>query len=250
MSETKKDEEDWLKNPKPLFDMNISLKEQEMADTKEHLNKQYKQIKIQNVILTLTVIVAIITLIIFSRISFQESVLIRKQLESIAPLLPNIEVHSIDFPEDQMISVFQIADILKDTSETEFFSTSRIRFVLINKGRIRSNSINAELISDSILASGGHLDNLDGESYDYLEFIIRYKECRQEPRYADDGFTQIGLFINPDCKYKLGAIPLGWQDFNLELSCDFCENKIKTYKFCIYDDNKFTRKDCETSKEV
>lgn len=228
----------------------FNKKQTQIAAKQVNIQEEQKNIgKKQNWLLGISVFIAVISLILAISVGIndwklknKQEILINKQLESISPLKPTIEV-SVDFPKDRNIAVWHIADIDKYEDGNENFDREKLRFILSNIGRMRSGHINAYLESNNFVARNELIENIIGESSEYLQFEIFSKDCSrdQKEEILKNGSTIRKYVVNPDCDYRVGDFPLGWHRFNLTLKCPFCAEKeeIFFFDFCIYgDDNE------------
>lgn len=176
-----------------------------------------------------------------------------KQLESISPLKPTIEV-SLDIPKDRKIAVWDIAKIIKNPDGSESFYKTQVRFILNNIGRMNTGFINAYLTNSFIQSPSEHIDNIAGESSAFLEFELWYNKCHEEPAFIKlENGSEIKKYpINTECNFRIGKIPLGWRIFNLTLYCPFCIVPERTYefRFCIFDESDSSRKICEKEQKT
>ncbi len=225
-------------------------------ETKNLQKNQTKIISKQTLFIGISVFIAVTSLFFaiwmgYHNVNLMEKQgnLIDKQLDSISPLKPNIEV-SLDFPSDKGFAVWEIADIRTYEGKNEYFEKAKVRFILSNIGRMRSGHINAKLKSNFTNSPGEHIDNIVGESSEFLEFEIWYNKCWEIPPLDVHKFeneTNVPEhIINPECDYKVSKIPLGWHKFNLTLECPFCSEKVRIYyfDFCIYDETNTSREAC------
>lgn len=223
-----------LKKTEAVISKQIELQE----ETKNIQKRQTKIITKQTNFIFLSVIVASVSLLIATCQMMNESELIDKQLKSISPLKPTLEV-SLDFPEDRSIDVRTIAQISTSPDGNQDYSKAKIRFIISNIGRMKSGAINANLESD-IINQNAHLDNIIGESSEYVYFFVSNKYCS---KYLDNIVLENGSIVSvytvdKKCDYTNSNIPLGWHSFNLTIECPFCKpTKIsQLFEFCIYED--------------
>jgi len=238
------------KKTEELFSRQIKIQE----ETKNIQRKQTKIINKQTNFILVSVIIAVFSLIITAWVSYENVNLMKKQhqlivkeLESISPLKPTIQV-SLDFPEDRKFAVWEIADILKYQDGNQDFSRAKVRFILSNIGRMKTGHINAHLESSFTESPSEGIDDIIGESSEFLEVWIRYNKCWKDlESYELENGTQVQRYVvNPECNYRVSKIPLGWQKFNLTLDCPFCsEVKVIPFYFCIFGVTDNTTEVCD-----
>lgn len=164
--------------------------------------------------------------------------LIPNQLSSISPLKPKLEI-SLHDPDDGVIFVENIAKIINDsTSGSQSFNMREITFIISNVGRMQTGRINADLESHFTYSNGGFIENIIGESSDYLKFNIWYNECQRYRKIEYENGTVI-YSVPEECDHEVGRVSQGWEDFNLTIDCPLClENQTRKFlvKLCIYGD--------------
>lgn len=221
------------------------------------IQEQNKAIKLQTHFIFISLIVASVSLIIagvvggYNIYSINKQItLIDKQIESISPLKPTIEV-SLDIPKDGKIPVWDLAKIRKYPDGSEDFEKMEVRFILSNIGRMRTGFINAYLRSSFTHSPSQHIDNILGESASFLEFEVWYNKCFEESKLIKlvNGSEIPKHPINPECNFRLRKVPLGRHEFNLTLDCPFCldsldKEKIYHFKLCIFDETDASIKIC------
>ena len=235
----------------------ISRQVQIQEETKNIQNKQTEIINRQNWFILASVIVAILALSVNSYVSYKEVQLMKKQhelieaqLNSISPLKPTIEV-SLDFPEDKKFAVWEIARKITYQDGNEDFNRAKVRFILSNIGRMRTGVVNVFLENSFIHSSRSNdIDNIVGESSEFLEFRLWYNKCYRDIELHElENGTQVQKYVVPsECDYKVSEIPLGWHKFNLTLDCPLCSEeqvKVIPFYFCIFGVTENTSEVCD-----
>ena len=174
-----------------------------------------------------------------------------KQIGAISPVTPEIEV-KLDFPKDKEIAVWQIANIKEYEDGNQDFDKYKIRFILSNIGQKNSGVINAILESSFTNEARAFLKDVSNEEPEYAVFDIWYEKCEKdfEKHILKNGTEIQKSVVNEDCDHEVSEIPLGWQEFNLTIDCNWCMEEPKIYPlyFCIYEDTKESRKVCEEKR--
>ncbi len=246
-----------IKKTNEYNDTQIKLQEETKNIEKTQLAISDKQ----NTLIRISVLLASASLIlaaIVGGIEVYENIkqvnLIDSQLKSISPLKPTLEV-SIDFPSDNNIAIWNIASIRNDEGGKPNFEKQNIRFILSNIGRMRTGPINAYMESNFTHSTNGHVENIVGESSEYLEFNIWYNQCTEDSQTLqfNNGTVREYRFIKPECDYRQNKLQLGWHKFNLTIKCPLCEdkNKIKecSFKLCFFDNVVVSENLCKSEQQ-
>lgn len=232
----------------------IKTELENIKKTEEAISDQISIGKKQNYFIGLSVLIAAISLTFAIFVGYndfelkeKQEGLIEKQIASISPLKAEIEV-SLDHPEDKKILISSIA-LIRDQGGDEYAAKQKIRFILSNIGRMRTGPINANLASSFTNEPHEYIQDIVGESSEYLELSVGYKECWRDIKYEmlENGTEIVKHVVDPKCNFETADIPLGWQEFNLTIDCKFCSEPIKTqtFYFCIFDDTDASREVCE-----
>ncbi len=234
-----------LNEGKPL------LKEISQHYNGDLLSPERRQITLTGVTIFLTLVLAgctIWTVLMNQGLIENQLELNNKLLESISPLKPTLEV-SLDSPEDKRIAVWEIAKINRySDDENEDVRKKTIRFILSNIGRMRTGRIDLKLEGPIIREGKGDINNIIGESSEFLQMKIWHKEC--EMNFVEvqlkNGSIEKRIRIKPECDYTNTEIPLGWHKYNLTIYCPFCAEKEKVHELelCFFDDNEESREVC------